>query len=119
MLAYHLLLQEKETREKAAGAISRFPNSTRIRSLWLQSAPPQTTYEELLDATPPHLRKDDEVALALSRKALACGRLDQAIEHAQDAVADNPKWSQTHLLLAQAYFARGCSRRTHGEASQR
>ena len=106
VLAYHLLLQEKETREKAAAAISRFPNSTRIRSLWLQSAPPQTTYEELLDATPAHLRKDAEVASALSRKALACGRLDQAIEHAQDAVADNSKWSQTHLLLAQAYFAR-------------
>jgi len=105
VLAYHLLLQEKETREKAAAAISRFPNSTRIRSLWLQSAPPQTTYEELLDATPAHLRKDAEVASALSRKALACGRLDQAIEHAQDAVADNSKWSQTHLLLAQAYFA--------------
>ena len=106
VLAYHLLLQEKETREKAAAAIERFPNSTRIRSLWIQSAPQEKTYEELHDATPAHVRKDDEVASALCRKALACGQLDRAIEHAKDAVADNPKWSQTHLLLAQAYFAR-------------
>jgi hypothetical protein len=35
VVAYHLLLQEKETREKAAAAVERFPNSTRIRSLWL------------------------------------------------------------------------------------
>ena len=106
VLAYHLLLQEKETREKAAAAIERFPNSTRIRSLWIQSAPQEKTYEELLDATPAYIRKDDEVASALCRRALACGQLDRAIEHAKDAVADNPKWSQTHLLLAQAYFAR-------------
>ena len=74
--------------------------------MWIQSAPQETTYEELHDATPAHMRKDDEVASALCRRALACGRLDRAIEHAKDAVADNPKWSQTHLLLAQAYFAR-------------
>lgn len=106
VLAYHLLLQEKETREKAATAIERFPNSTRICSLWIQSAPQEKTYEELHDATPAHMRKDDEVASALCRRALACGQLDRAIEHAKDAVVDNPKWSQTHLLLAQAYFAR-------------
>src|ERR1039458_8356301 len=106
VFAYHLLLQEKETREKAAAAILRFPNSTRIRSMWIQSAPQEKTYEELLDATPAYIRKDDEVASALCRRALACGQLDRAIEHAKDAVADNPKWSQTHLLLAQAYFAR-------------
>jgi tetratricopeptide (TPR) repeat protein len=106
VLAYHLLLQEKETREKATTAIELFPNSTRIRSLWIQSAPQEKTYEELHDATPALMRKDDEVASALCRRALACGQLDRAIEHAKDAVADNPKWSQTHLLLAQAYFAR-------------
>lgn len=106
VLAYHLLLQEKETREIAAAAVERFPNSTRIRSLWLQSAPQEKTYEELLDATPAFMRKDAEIASALCRKAIACGQLDEAIEHGKDAVADKPKWSQTHLLLAGVYFAR-------------
>src|SRR5208282_5842117 len=106
VLAYHLLLQEKETREKAAAAVERFPNSTRARSLWLQSAPQEKTYEELLDATPAVMRTDAEIASALCRKAVACGQLDRAIEHAKDAVADKPKWSQTHLLLAGVYFAR-------------
>ena len=62
------------------------------------------TYEELLEATPSHVRKDAEVASALCRRALAGGLLDRAIEHAKDATADKPKWSQAHLLLAQAYF---------------
>ena len=106
VLAYHLLLQEKETREKADAAVERFPNSMRARSLWLQSAPQEKTYEELLDATPAFMRTDAEIASALSRKAIACGQLDRAIEHAKDAVADKPKWSQTHLLLAGVYFAR-------------
>jgi tetratricopeptide (TPR) repeat protein len=104
VLAYHLLAQEVETRERSAAAIGRFPNSARLRSLWIQAANPQKTYEELLDATPPHLRKDAEVASALARKALASGLLDRGIEHAKDATVDKPKWSQTHLLLAQAYF---------------
>jgi len=106
VLAYHLLLQEKETRDKVAVAVERFPNSARIRSLWIQSAPPERPYEELLDATPGHLRRDAEIACALSRRAVAGGQHERGIEHAKNAVADKPKWSQTHLLLAQAHFAR-------------
>ncbi len=106
VLAYHLLLQEEETRERSSAAVDRFPNSTRLRSLWIQSAPPEKTYEELLDATPRHMRKDAEVASALCRRAIAGGLIDRGIEHAKDAVADKPKWSHAHLLLAEAYFAR-------------
>ena len=105
VLAYHLLLQDKETRDKAAVAVERFPNSARIRSLWIQSAPPERPYRELLDATPIHLRKDAEIACALCRRAMAASEHERGIEHAKDAVADKPKWSQTHLLLAQVYFA--------------
>jgi transcription elongation GreA/GreB family factor len=106
VLAYHLLLQENQTRQRSAAAIERFPNSARLWSLWIQAAPPQRTYTDLLEATPGHLRKDAEAASALCRKALASGLLDRAIEHAKDATADKPKWSQAHLLLAQAYFGR-------------
>jgi Flp pilus assembly protein TadD/transcription elongation GreA/GreB family factor len=106
VLAYHLLLQDDKTRQMSAAAIERFPNSTRLRSLWIQAARPEKTYDELLEATPDHLRKDAEVASALGRKALASGLLDRAIEHAKDAAADKPQWSQAHLLLAQAYFGR-------------
>jgi tetratricopeptide (TPR) repeat protein len=106
VLAYHLLLQEQETREKAAAAVDRFPNSTRLRSLWIQSAPPETIYEDLFSATPSHMRDDAEIASALCRRAIAAGLILRGIEHAKDAVADKPKWSQAHLLLAQAYFAR-------------
>lgn len=104
VLAYHLLAEQDETHEKSAAAIERFPNSTRLRSLWIQSAPRDLEYSTMLEATPSHLRKDAEVASALCRKALASGFLARAIEHARDAVADKPKWSQAHLLLAQAYF---------------
>jgi tetratricopeptide (TPR) repeat protein len=104
VLAYHLLVQEDETRDRSVAAIERFPNSARLRSLWIQAASPQKTYTALLEATPSHLRNDGEVASALCRKALASGLLDFAIGHAKDAIADKPKWPQAHLLLAQAYF---------------
>lgn len=106
VLAYHLLLMDKETREKATTAVELFPNSTRIRSLWIQSAPLDATYEDLLNATPVHMRKDAEVASALARRAMASAQIEVGIQHAADAVEDKPKWSQAHLLLAQAHFAR-------------
>ena len=104
VLAYHLLAEENDTRARAAKAIERFPNSARLRSLWIQAAPREKGYVELLDATPIHLRKDAEVASALSRRAMASGLLDRAIQHAKDATTDKPKWSQAHLLLAQVHF---------------
>ncbi len=106
VLAYHLLLQVEETRQRSAAAVEQFPNSTRLRSLWIQSAPSEKRFGDLLDATPCHMRKDAEVASALCRRAIGLGLIDRGIEHAKDAVADKPKWSQAHLLLAQAYFAK-------------
>jgi tetratricopeptide (TPR) repeat protein len=106
VLAYHLLLRDGETQQKAAAAIERFPNSKRLRFLWLQSSPPGSGYEALLNTVPHHMRKDAEVASALARRAMAGGQINRAIEHAKDAVADKPKWSQAHFLLAQTYFAR-------------
>ena len=106
VLAYYLLLQVEETRQRSAAAVEQFPNSTRLRSLWIQSAPSEKRFGDLLDATPCHMRKDAEVASALCRRAIGLGLIDRGIEHAKDAVADKPKWSQAHLLLAQAYFAK-------------
>jgi tetratricopeptide (TPR) repeat protein len=106
VLAYHLLLMDQETRDKATAAVALFPNSTRIRSLWIQSAPLDAAYEDLLNATPVHMRKDAEIASALARRAVADCQIEVGIRHAEDAIEDKPKWSQAHLLLAQANFAR-------------
>jgi len=106
VLAYHLLLNDEETRERSTRALERFPASTRLRSLWIQAADPAKSYEHLLAETPTHMRKDAEVALALGRRALTARLIERAIEHAKDAVADKPKWPQAHLSLAQAYFAK-------------
>jgi hypothetical protein len=106
VLAYHLLFQEEETRERSAAAVNQFPNSTRLRSLWIQSRLQTDRYQDLVEATPGHMLKDAEVAAALCRSALAGGLIDNGIARAKDAVQDKPKWSQAHLLLAQAYFGR-------------
>jgi hypothetical protein len=106
VLAYHLLLQDKDAREKAEAAVAQFPNSTRLRSLWLQAQPLERPYYELLNATPPHLRNDAEVAAALSRRAMSGGRFTEGIRHADDAIAAKPDWGQARLSLAQAHFAR-------------
>jgi tetratricopeptide (TPR) repeat protein len=106
VLAYHLLLQDQTTREKAQAAAVRFPNATRIRSLLIQSAKQETPYADLLADTPENMRSDAEVASALARRAMMAGLIETGIEHAKAAVADKPKWGQAHLLLAQAHFAR-------------
>ena len=106
VLAYHLLLQDQPTREKAEAAAVRFPNATRIRSLLIQSAKHETPYADLLADTPEHMRSDAEVASALARRAMMAGLIETGIEHAKAAVADKPEWGQAHLLLAQAQFAR-------------
>jgi tetratricopeptide (TPR) repeat protein len=106
VLAYHLLLQDEEARTKAAVAVDRFPNCSRLRALWIQAAPLEKSYEELLSATAEHMRKDAEVASALGRRAMSQGLIDLGIDHAKDAIADKPKWSQARVFLAQAYFAR-------------
>lgn len=105
-LAYHLLLQDKDALEKAEAAVAQFPNSTRIRSLWLQAQPLGRPYNELLNLTPPHLCSDAEVAAALSRRAMSEGRFTEGIRHAEDAVTAKPDWGQARLSLAQAHFAR-------------
>jgi tetratricopeptide (TPR) repeat protein len=106
VLAYHLLLQDQTTRERAEAAVIRFPNATRLRSLLIQAAKHETPYAGLLADTPEHMRSDAEVASALSRRAMMAGLIETGIEHAKAAVADKPKWAQAHLLLAQAHFAR-------------
>lgn len=106
VLAYHLLLQDQPTREKAEEAAVRFPNATRIRSLLIQSEKQETPYADLLADTPEQMRSDAEVASALARRAMMAGLIETGIEHAKAAVADKPKWGQAHLLLAQAHFAR-------------
>lgn len=106
VLAYHLLLQDQTTHEKAESAAVRFPNATRIRSLLIQSAKQETPYTDLLAGTPEHMRSDAEVASALARRAMMDGLIETGIEHAKAAVADKPKWGQANLLLAQAHFAR-------------
>jgi tetratricopeptide (TPR) repeat protein len=106
VLAYHLLLQDEEARTKAALAVDRFPNCSRLRALWIQAAPLEKSYGELLSATPEHMRRDAEIASALGRRAMSQGLIDLGIDHAKDAIADKPKWSQARVFLAQAYFAR-------------
>jgi len=106
VLAYHLLLQDQTTREKAEAAVVRFPNAPRVRSLLIQSAKQETPYADLLAGTPEHMRSDAEVASALARRAMMAGLIETGIEHAKAAVADKPEWGQAHLLLAQAHFAR-------------
>ena len=87
----------EKTREKAAAVIERF----RTLRAFIRCGFSPRRRRNLRRVARPYAG-----LFALRRRPLACRQLDRAIEHAKDAVADNPKWSQTHLLLAQAYFAR-------------
>lgn len=106
VLAYHLLGDDEQTRRRVVVARERFPNSTRLMSLWLQSSPMDLPYDDLLAATPVHLRSDAEVSFALGMRAMASNQIDAGEQHAKDAIEAKPKWSQVHFFLAQVQFGR-------------
>ena len=106
VLAYHLLGDVETTHNRAEQLIDDRPHSTGLLALWVMSAPQSCSLRDLEDRAPISSRKDAEVASALSRRAINLGHLDQGIEYATLAVRDKPGWSQAHLLLAQARFAK-------------
>jgi len=106
VLAHHLLGQDEEAHRLASTLLVQCPYSARLLSLWIMSAPPEKSFEELEAAVAPTLRKEAQIASALSQLALKAGDTNLAIMYAQNAVADKPDWAQLHLVLAQSRFAR-------------
>jgi tetratricopeptide (TPR) repeat protein len=106
VLAYHVLGNNEDAHRIASELLPEFRHSGRLLSLWIASAPPEKSFEQLEAASAVNLRGDAPVAAALGQVALRDGAVDAAIKYAEDALKDKPEWAQLHLLAAKAHFVR-------------
>jgi len=105
-LAYLLVNDIATCYEKAELLRLRYPANTRIAALWVSSAPQNMLLVELEQNLNPVLQSDAEVAVALSRRAIAEVDFDKALTHANAAIVAAPRWAQTHLALAEIKVAK-------------
>ena len=100
-LAYRILGQREKAFELATKLREEFPRSGPVLRIFIQSAPDSTALESLEDSVPKDLLDRDEVAVALTRRALDTGELDQAEGFIRAATSANSRASMPWLLLGQ------------------
>lgn len=99
----HILRGENATAFSNAQTLrTEYPSSAKLAANLVISSPPKVTLEELERELSKELRSDAEVALALSRKALAEMDIAKALSYAESAAKAMPEWAQTHLLVARS-----------------
>ncbi len=76
-----------------------FPRSERVLGILIQSAPDSTSLESLEEAVPQDLLEKDEVAAALTERALDSGEMQKAEQFARTATAANSRVSRLWPLL--------------------
>jgi tetratricopeptide (TPR) repeat protein len=102
VLAYILKGDNSTAFAKAQALRTEYPAAPKLAAHWVISSPQTVTLEELERELSQEVRSDGEVALALSRKALAEMKIAKGLAHAEAAADALPKWAQTHLLIARA-----------------
>jgi tetratricopeptide (TPR) repeat protein len=102
VLAYLLVNDMTSCHGKASALRREYPSSARLASLWVSSAPRKTSLTEVEHELDSILLTDPEVCVALARKALMELQLPKAFQNASAASKAAPKWSQPHLVIAQA-----------------
>jgi tetratricopeptide (TPR) repeat protein len=105
VLANHVLGRNEDAHKIASELLPQFPHSSRLLSLWIVTAPPEMSFEELEVASDVSLRGDAQVAAALGQVALRDAAVPPAIRYAEGALKDKPDWAQLHLLAAKAHLA--------------
>jgi tetratricopeptide (TPR) repeat protein len=100
VLAHFLLSDDKKAFDLAAERRMRFPDSGRLLSIWITTAPADVPIEELELAVSERLRRDPEVNAALCHKLLIAGRLEAARSCALQAQESGPDWPQGYILGA-------------------
>jgi tetratricopeptide (TPR) repeat protein len=105
VLAHFLLGDDSKAFELANERRTRYPDSGRILAIWISTAPPAVSVDELDQGVGEQLRNDPEVNAALCRKLLLAGRILDARGCAARAQEKAPDWPQGFLLSAQCSMA--------------
>ena len=103
-LGYLLLGQREQSFELVSKLREEFPRSERALGIFIRSAPDSTSLESLEEAAPQDLLEKDEVAAALTQRALDSGEMQKAEQFARVATAANSRASGLWLLLGTIIF---------------
>ncbi len=95
-----LLLGQREQAFELAGDLrEKFPRSERVLGIFIRSAPGSTALGSLEESVPQGLLEKDEVAAALTERALNSGEMQKAEQFARTATAANSRAFGPWLLL--------------------
>ena len=103
-LGYLLLGQRERAFELADELREEFPRSERVLGIFIRSAPDSTVLESLEEVMPQDLLEKDEVAAALTQRALDSGEMQKAEKFVRAATAANSRASGLWLLLGNIIF---------------
>ena len=98
-LGYLMLGQRERAFELAGELREEFPRSERVLGIFIRSAPDSAALESLEESVPQDLLEKDEVAAALTQRALDSGEMQKAEKFARAATAANSRASGLWLLL--------------------
>lgn len=104
--AYQLLGDPARAYDLATKARARYPESAKAGTLWLQTAPLETSLAELEAAIPAHQRSDVDISLGLAVAATSRQQHDAAVRHAKAAMDAAPESLDAKLLWASAVVDR-------------
>jgi tetratricopeptide (TPR) repeat protein len=88
--------------ELANSLCAEFPLYGRAQFLRLHSMPETTPFDELERSTPPDIRSDAEVAMALCEAAVHANLSEKEEEYARRAMAASPDWPDAINAVVQA-----------------
>ena len=103
-LGYLMLGQRERAFELAGELREEFPRSERVLGIFIRSAPDSAALESLEEPVPQELLEKDEVAAALTQRALDSGEMQKAEKFARPATAANSRASGLWFLLGYIIF---------------
>jgi tetratricopeptide (TPR) repeat protein len=104
VFAYILTGKHETAYEKATALRKEYPNSTKLAANWVISAPRSASLSSMENELEDVIKKDGEVNLALSQRALMEMEIGKGVAYAQAALNVLPESSQPPLFLARAYM---------------
>jgi tetratricopeptide (TPR) repeat protein len=101
----YVLTGEYETaHEKATALRKEYPKSTKLAANWVISAPRSVSLSSMEEELEDAIKKDGEVSLALSQRALTEMEIGKGVAYAKSALSVLPESPQPYLSLARAYM---------------
>jgi len=106
-LGYELLGDRQKAHSIADQLRSEFPQSVRLITIWVRTAPQLVDFTTLSKVAAPFASDDEELCLALAYRSLTDGRYDDSIRHASRAIEIDANSPQAWFVFAQAKHSIG------------